>query len=120
MIESAYERVSKNLEKACDEIIALKRERDKAVRMLASTPPALDAAREEAEELQREIQRYQVLEMNATRELKGAKRALEDLAIECAFWKRAAAQAMRMWERVEDERDDLKKHLKLEDLCDRT
>lgn len=33
---------------------------------------------------------------------------IEDLYTTCEFWKRAAEQALRLWERAQDELDDLK------------
>ncbi len=47
------------------------------------------------------------IDAKAQREKEGALKACEDLAIECAFWKRACEQALRMWESAQDDLDQL-------------
>jgi hypothetical protein len=39
---------------------------------------------------------------------RGVVEDVEDLHTTCEFWKRAAEQALRLWERAQDELDDLK------------
>ncbi len=70
-----------------------------------SGPPGIEEACDEIVALRAALSIVKRERDKAHRERDGATRALEDLAVECSFWKRAAEQSLRMWEHAQDDLD---------------
>ncbi len=124
------------LERACDEIIALKHELRVAQASYAEVSAALkrdlaDSRRCNADllhavksseyKLNRTVQDYRlawiyVRKMHAAafggedrQPVRGDVEDIEDLYQTCMFWQRAAEQALRMWDRSEDRADEMQR-----------